>query len=396
MTDNNNDQSVPSEQQIKELKELYKRLLESSDFEKLELELQKPNIFSILGIGRKEIRHSNFLAWLLNPNETHGLGNRLLIRVLRDLSIEDKTLDILDINKLNFSDVEVNREYKTIDGSIDILIVFRNDKLVICIENKFDTEDSKKQLKKYREYVKDTFKKEDGYKRNILVYLTPDGTDPKDPKEVEKWHNYSYREIIDHLKPIQDSMPDSTIKTYISDYLTTLKREIMETNDFAREFANAIYKEHKKIIDFVVDNKESDKEYEDYWENNHTFVLEFVKKLKGIIEKNDKINKYVLEYMGKKSIKIKQKNKTQNKFAAIYYIWKGAGENCNMEFNFSTKDDEDGIRNSVKKIVEKYNSTGVTCSDGAYFKILGVNKLSEEELKKIHLLRFPTDNPNNQ
>ena len=36
------------------------------------------NIFNILKINRMEIRHSNMLAWLLSPNETHGLNDKFL------------------------------------------------------------------------------------------------------------------------------------------------------------------------------------------------------------------------------------------------------------------------------------------------------------------------------
>lgn len=36
------------------------------------------NLFDILKITRTEIRHSNMLSWLLNPNENHGLGDNIL------------------------------------------------------------------------------------------------------------------------------------------------------------------------------------------------------------------------------------------------------------------------------------------------------------------------------
>lgn len=61
-----------------EIREKYKRLLNDLDFDRLDLELRTPNIFQILNIARAEIRHSNFLAWLLDPNGTHGLGRLFL------------------------------------------------------------------------------------------------------------------------------------------------------------------------------------------------------------------------------------------------------------------------------------------------------------------------------
>ena len=62
------------------LKELYSNLLNDVDFDKLDLGLKNPNIFSILRISRNEIRHSNFLCWLLDPNQSHGLGDIFLKR----------------------------------------------------------------------------------------------------------------------------------------------------------------------------------------------------------------------------------------------------------------------------------------------------------------------------
>ena len=38
-------------------------------------EIEQPNIFRILKVDNYEIRHSNFLAWLFDPAENHGLGN---------------------------------------------------------------------------------------------------------------------------------------------------------------------------------------------------------------------------------------------------------------------------------------------------------------------------------
>ena len=32
------------------------------------------NVFEVLGVSRLEIRHSNMLAWLMDPLESHGLG----------------------------------------------------------------------------------------------------------------------------------------------------------------------------------------------------------------------------------------------------------------------------------------------------------------------------------
>lgn len=41
------------------------------------------NIFDVLKIFRTEIRHSNMLAWLLNPNENHGFSDTFIRGVIQ-------------------------------------------------------------------------------------------------------------------------------------------------------------------------------------------------------------------------------------------------------------------------------------------------------------------------
>ena len=40
------------------------------------------NLFEAVNMVRQEIRHSSFLAFLLNPAESHGLGDRFLRAIL--------------------------------------------------------------------------------------------------------------------------------------------------------------------------------------------------------------------------------------------------------------------------------------------------------------------------
>jgi len=44
------------------------------------------NLFEILGNQWYEDPHSNLLAWLLNPEETHGLGNVFLEKFIEKIS----------------------------------------------------------------------------------------------------------------------------------------------------------------------------------------------------------------------------------------------------------------------------------------------------------------------
>ncbi len=101
----------------KRIRELYRDLVNDVDFEKLELELKAPNIFKILHISRNEIRHSNFLAWLLDPNENHGFGDLYLRKILERLTENDtaKRYDIFRLLLLKTYSFYVYREWQNID-----------------------------------------------------------------------------------------------------------------------------------------------------------------------------------------------------------------------------------------------------------------------------------------
>ena len=56
-----------------------------ADYQTLKSTLTRPNIFLCSGSGQYEVRHSNFIAWLLNPNETH-LRIPIIVTADSDLS----------------------------------------------------------------------------------------------------------------------------------------------------------------------------------------------------------------------------------------------------------------------------------------------------------------------
>ena len=53
-------------------------ILKNPELDRLENLLGIFNVFEILDIVNAEIRHSNVLAWLFNPNSNHGLSESFL------------------------------------------------------------------------------------------------------------------------------------------------------------------------------------------------------------------------------------------------------------------------------------------------------------------------------
>lgn len=73
----------------------------------------------MLRVDHFEIRHSNILTWLLDPNETHQLGGfflkKMLTRLVMRVENEGKGegIDFLSFLYSSIHDAEVAREVKT-------------------------------------------------------------------------------------------------------------------------------------------------------------------------------------------------------------------------------------------------------------------------------------------
>lgn len=232
---------------VKELKKKYDRIINDVDFDKLELGLKNPNIFQILRISKTEIRHSNFLSWLLDPNESHKLGDIFLKRFLREVFSSDKFDDVdqVDVEGMDLSSVEILREWKNIDILINLPDV------VVCVENKVLSKEHSNQLSRYKKIIESSFPN----KTQTFVYLNPDGENSD--SETDVYHPVSYEFIIETLQRIisvYGNSMNNQVTLYIKDYITIIKRELMKTDELT-ELSNKIYKNHKDLFDFIYENR---------------------------------------------------------------------------------------------------------------------------------------------
>src|SRR5438045_1805150 len=87
-------------------------LVENGDLEHLEALLDRFNIFEAVGVVRQELRHSDFLAFPLDPQQSHGLGalfaTRLLQRALRSTTA---SLRPIDLELWSLERLEIRREW---------------------------------------------------------------------------------------------------------------------------------------------------------------------------------------------------------------------------------------------------------------------------------------------
>ena len=210
----------------------------------IESAVGKVSMFDVLGMARNEIRHSRVLRWLLDPNESHGLGPLFLRAFLQKVCMAGG--DAFDLLTADLDTFSVYHEYK----HIDLLLLSRESGIVVAIENKVDSSEHDNQLKRYEDVLRTDFP-EDKFKR-AFVYLTPDGDDASRPE----WVPVPYQKIIEVIEYCrQQKMLAPDVALMIEHYQNLLTREFMNKDAIA-EICNKIYKDHKRALDLIFEYKE--------------------------------------------------------------------------------------------------------------------------------------------
>ena len=214
---------------------LYKEFLDDKDIQNVENKYirfnevfnksqKNLNIFYILPRTiRDEASHSQFLAWLLNPEASHGLGYEFLYKFL---------FKSVGIEKEKFIRIDTEKSGKNSGKKIDILIELSES--LVCIENKIDSNEGKTQLNDYIKILKDDYPLKD----HKFIYLTPKGEEPSS----EIYNAVSYSLIFEILKEIfysknLNSLNSESIK-HIKDYVNLIYQDIGNIKD---EFNDDVY-----------------------------------------------------------------------------------------------------------------------------------------------------------
>lgn len=248
-------------------------VIDNPQLDELEALIAEFNIFEAMGAVRQELRHSDFLGFLLNPSEKHGLDDRLLKRFLIKVLAAAETPPItpITINLTDFSKALVEREAQ----HIDILISDVESGIVCVIENKIFSSEHSDQLNRYKAIVERRFP---DAKAIIYVFLTPDGIPPEE--DDSPYIPFSYSEVADLIEQVrrtQESLLGVDVNTMMQHYVTMLRRYIVSDSDIA-ELCRQIYQAHKSAIDLIVEHMpDLQQELSDYLcsliRNNSDFIL---------------------------------------------------------------------------------------------------------------------------
>ena len=208
------------------------------EFLELDRRLKQFNVFNATDMKRREIKHTKFLAHLLDPNESHGLGTKFLESFLIYLSqTGNASIDLLSLDLTNaeiFS--EMGLESKDGKGkTIDLLMLIPNlleldNHALIAIEAKVESKGSSTQLNDYRDLIVKNEKFEEFSKYYYYLTVNAENVD------AENWNCVSFSDVV---------VPsvDVIIKSYgdtISDYLLSILNDYKEVIEESRSVVDAI------------------------------------------------------------------------------------------------------------------------------------------------------------
>ncbi len=208
------------------------------------------NFFDVLKVSKMEIRHSNVISWLLDPNENHGFGKKILSALnsfIAKMFCTNDTTTSFKLLTMNYNDILLYREWQ----NIDILVESKEFKYILCIENKFGSQEHDDQLNRYYDIIEDKYGKD--YTK-MYLYLSPEGNPPVNDNNGV-WNPIKYETII---SIIENEMRKTTLelrrKEFIQSYVDILRRETMDDTKII-EICQEIYRKHKDALDLIYEHR---------------------------------------------------------------------------------------------------------------------------------------------
>jgi hypothetical protein len=252
-----------------------------SDFQKLENLYYSKSFSEILGVSRREISHSRFLAWLLGNFESHNLGEftiKKFLDIILKFSNDDLKSRHSDLfNSFATEDYLIERllikpEYSIKNvGRIDIYIELLlsiagiNKNIKIVIENKVESKENNDQTNNYYNFFSSTENKD-----NIVIYIyltsipTLELIELTEPQcKCKAFIQINYQSIVDYLiEPALNQNISTRTENILTEYLHSLSQPSIdeETDGHKQELIMALGNEERKLLS-------------SFWQKNQKLIL---------------------------------------------------------------------------------------------------------------------------
>jgi hypothetical protein len=197
------------------------------------------SFLKIFGIESSELVHSTFLAWLLDPLGSHGLGSQFVEGFIN--KVASKTQD-LGLSSLDFSSMVVAREIIGDESRLDIRIGDPHGFFCCIIENKILSEEGADQTNRLYESFHSKSLKE------LFVFLT---LDESAKPQSQHFVSLTYREILPIIQSLLQEVSDADTRFLIRNYVNTLERLIVSENFAGFSERTKLYYQYQKYINDV-------------------------------------------------------------------------------------------------------------------------------------------------
>lgn len=347
-----------------EIKNMLDDLENDNDFIELRKLYETPNCFTIMGDKRREEWHSNFVCWLLDPNENHGLGKFPLVKFLDlvESKCEELNIDKTDVENMKFEKESSAKDQTDNKGRMDILGTSTS--LILVIENKIKASENSKNDKPQSDVYFDSCEQE--YKNRQRVYVLLKASSDTS-LENKNFIHVTYQDLLDEvIKPAYEKCEELKLE----DTKSVLKQYALDiSNPFSdpqlayanKDLSENIFKKHEEIISKIrqtmSDKKDRDKEsviyvffnkYKEYINNAILKPLD-----KNAINDSRLDTKYIISYLMRKKYIIPGKTKLYyNRFGKTFIIW--IDENCKFWAGYYEGKYDDS--REVNYIIKEYNS----------------------------------------
>jgi hypothetical protein len=256
-------------QTVDEIRDEILRFKNDSDVQRLQSLYKTKSFSEILGVTRREISHSGFLAWILNDKESHYLSlfsiTRFLEIIIRSSKDRDKEKHKDLFNSVITDDFSIKNSTteseKSISGvgrldiyiEIDISFGNKQTKLKIIIENKVESKEKNDQTNAYFNYF-EKVKKENEI--CLYIYLTPLPTIEleslsESESRCKEFIQINYQYLVDYLlEPALEQNISPKTRFIIEEYLQSLSQPILdlETTEFNEGLIMALKAQEKDLL----------------------------------------------------------------------------------------------------------------------------------------------------
>lgn len=245
-------------------------------------------------MSRRELMHSNFIAWALTPHSSHALGLYPIYLFMRALDIIQSSADNFSARKIDKAlwlkffeddfivDVSVERECAIPIGKnkkskyVDLVIEITTKEAIlpIIIENKVESDENgtnKDQTKEYFDWFENYSKYTDTakYYRPLYIYLYPEYNTTMQTQS--EYIRMTYQELVDYI--IAPSAEKCGDIVSVNNYRTYLQSLTFQSDNEKGEHTMAISPEERRILD-------------DFIRENEDLLCAVIKKLDGVDEES--------------------------------------------------------------------------------------------------------------